>query len=94
MSQICTNAGRWELSPITPNHIKGHSFNGPPCFSQVGFSALGALALQPLMCYQHPNEQYSLLKYPNTFCGSDEHGLMLGLGIVSRQQFINYQLSH
>ncbi|CAK9083976.1 CUB and EGF-like domain-containing protein 3 [Durusdinium trenchii] len=51
-------------------------------FLQVGFSALGALALQPLMCYHHPNDQYSLLKYPDTFCGSDEHGAMLGVGIA------------
>ena len=37
------------------------------------------------MCYRHPNGQYSLLKYPDTFCGSDEHGAMLGVGIASRR---------
>ncbi|CAK9043402.1 unnamed protein product [Durusdinium trenchii] len=49
---------------------------------QVGFGALAALALQPLMCYRHPNGQYSLLKYPDTICGSDEHKAMLGVGIA------------
>ncbi|CAK9109886.1 unnamed protein product [Durusdinium trenchii] len=57
-------------------------------FLQVGFSALGALALQPLMCYRHPNGQYSLLKYPDTFCGSDEHGAMLGVGIALLSVFV------
>ena len=50
---------------------------------QVGFSALGAFALQPLMCYQHPNQQYSLLKYPDTLCGSDDHVVMTVIGLAS-----------
>ncbi|CAK9109990.1 unnamed protein product [Durusdinium trenchii] len=40
------------------------------------------------MCYRHPNGQYSLLKYPDTFCGSDEHGAMLGVGIALLSVFV------
>ena len=48
------------------------------CFS-AGFGTMSAVAMQPLMCYEHPNGEHSLLKYPNVVCGSPEHsGMLLG----------------
>jgi len=54
-------------------------------FLQVGFSAMSALSLQPLMCYQHPNGQHSLLKHAGVFCNTGEHLVMLlsGIGLLS-----------
>ena len=43
---------------------------------------MSATALIPLTCYTHPNSQQSLLKYPNIICGSEEHGVMLALGLT------------
>ena len=53
--------------------------------SQVGFSAMSALSLQPLMCYQHPNGQHSLLKHAGVFCNTGEHLVMLlsGIGLLT-----------
>lgn len=51
-------------------------------FIQVGFSTMSALALQPLMCYTHPNGLQSLLKHPGVLCGSGEHSMMLLAGIL------------
>ena len=48
--------------------------------SQVGFSTMSALALQPMMCYQHPNGQHSLLKHAGVFCNTREHLVMLLAG--------------
>lgn len=57
-------------------------------FLQVAFSTMSSTALVPMICYKHPNGQRSNLKYPNVFCGSDEHtamviagSLMLVLGV-------------
>ena len=48
--------------------------------AQVGFSVMSALALQPMMCYQHPNGQHSLLKHAGVFCNTGEHLVMLLTG--------------
>jgi len=57
-------------------------------FLQVALSTMSSTALVPMICYKHPNGQQSNLKYPNVFCGSDEHtamviagSLMLVLGV-------------
>eukprot|EP00435_Cladocopium_sp_Y103_P073873 s113_g45.t1 len=50
-------------------------------FLQVGFSTMSATALIPLTCYTHPNKKQSLLKYPDVICGTDEHGVMLAIGV-------------
>eukprot|EP00913_Durusdinium_trenchii_P007139 g6714.t1 len=44
-------------------------------FIQVGFSTMSALALDPLMCYTHPNGQQSLLQHPG-------HSMMMLAGFV------------
>lgn len=49
-------------------------------FMQVAFSTMSSTALVPMICYTHPNGQQSNLKYPNVFCGSDEHMPMLIAG--------------
>eukprot|EP00435_Cladocopium_sp_Y103_P019777 s447_g4.t2 len=46
-------------------------------FLQVGFSTMSATSLAPMMCYQHPNGQRSIMKYPGVICGSSEHDVML-----------------
>ena len=43
----------------------------------AGFGTMSAVAMQPLMCYQHPNGQYSLLKHPDVLCGGAQHSSML-----------------
>ena len=48
--------------------------------SQVGFSTMSALSLQPMMCYHHPNGQHSLLKHAGVFCNTGEHLVMLLTG--------------
>ena len=54
-------------------------FNTIGTLFSAGFGTMSAVAMQPLMCYQHPNGQQSLLKYPNVVCGSPEHsGMLLG----------------
>eukprot|EP00438_Fugacium_kawagutii_P034972 Skav206071 [mRNA] locus=scaffold3247:307319:320595:+ [translate_table: standard] len=50
-------------------------------FLQAGFCAMSALALQPFMCYAHPNGLRSLLKYPGIFCGTEKHFAMISFGI-------------
>lgn len=44
---------------------------------QVSFGPMSTLALQPFMCYSHPNGLQSLLKQPRIFCGEEEHRAML-----------------
>lgn len=50
-------------------------------FLQVGVSTMSALALQPFMCYAHPNGQRSLLKHTGIFCGTEKQVAMMLLGI-------------
>lgn len=57
-------------------------------FLQVGFSTMSATSLAPMMCYQHPNGQKSLLKYPGVFCGSADHGAMLVIGWTLLSVFV------
>ena len=42
---------------------------------KVGFSTMSAIALAPLTCYTHPNQQQSLLKYPNVCLGHPSSAL-------------------
>eukprot|EP00438_Fugacium_kawagutii_P020373 Skav210758 [mRNA] locus=scaffold1132:52364:53404:- [translate_table: standard] len=50
-------------------------------FLQVGFCTMSALALQPFMCYAHPNGKRSLLKHTGIFCDTEEHVAMMLWGI-------------
>lgn len=45
-------------------------------FLQTAFTTMASLALVPFMCFKHPIGKYSVLKYPDIFCGSPEHSLM------------------
>ena len=49
---------------------------------QAGFGAMSALALEPLMCYSHPNGQRSLLQYNDVVCGTDEHLVLSVIGAL------------
>ena len=40
------------------------------------FVTMANLGLSPFMCYNHPNGQQSLLKYPNLLCQSSSHRIM------------------
>eukprot|EP00438_Fugacium_kawagutii_P009530 Skav209803 [mRNA] locus=scaffold1201:304082:307272:- [translate_table: standard] len=51
-------------------------------FLQGCFGTMSALALKPMMCYQHPNGKYSLLKHAGVFCDSPEQKTMLAAGLV------------
>lgn len=45
-------------------------------FLQIGFTTMASIALVPFMCFKHPIGKFSVLKYPDIFCGSPEHHLM------------------
>eukprot|EP00438_Fugacium_kawagutii_P034587 Skav208727 [mRNA] locus=scaffold615:133011:137950:+ [translate_table: standard] len=49
---------------------------------QLGFGTIAAVALKPMMCYEHPNGRYSVLSYPSIFCWEEGHGGMLACGIL------------
>ena len=44
---------------------------------QMGYGPMCMLALQPFMCYTHPNGSQSLLRQPGVFCGEGDHRAML-----------------
>ena len=48
---------------------------------QLGFGAIAAVSLKPMMCYRHPNGRHSVLSYPAIFCRESGHGLLLACGI-------------
>lgn len=49
-------------------------------FLQVGFTTMTSLSMTPFMCYRHPTQEESILKYPDIFCGSPEHTTMKVFG--------------
>ncbi|CAK8991648.1 unnamed protein product, partial [Durusdinium trenchii] len=51
-------------------------------FLQVGFTTMCNVGVMPFMCYRHPTGQESILKYPNVFCGTDEHVIMKVFGAL------------
>lgn len=51
-------------------------------FLQSGFTTMCNIGLVPFMCFLHPNGRRSILKYPHTFCGSADHGIMQLFGIL------------
>eukprot|EP00438_Fugacium_kawagutii_P010376 Skav232006 [mRNA] locus=scaffold719:689586:692397:- [translate_table: standard] len=51
-------------------------------FLQVSFYTMSALALQPVMCYVHPNGRHSLLKHAGVFCSTAEHVTMMLFGFL------------
>lgn len=51
-------------------------------FLQSGFTTMCNIGLVPFMCFLHPNGRRSILKYPHTFCGSADHGMMQLFGIL------------
>ena len=54
MARAVPRAGRWQL----PN-----TFNTIGAMLQMGFSAMSATALQPFMCYEHPNGLRSIVPW-------------------------------
>ncbi|CAL1127286.1 unnamed protein product [Cladocopium goreaui] len=73
---------------------KKHQWEGPKvcstmgAFLQVGFSTMSATSLAPMMCYQHPNGQRSIMKYPGVICGSAEHDMMLVIAWILLVVFV------
>ena len=73
---------------------KKHQWEGPKvcstkgAFLQVGFSTMSATSLAPMMCYQHPNGQRSIMKYPGVICGSAEHDMMLVIAWILLAVFV------
>ena len=73
---------------------KKHQWEGPKvcstigAFLQVGFSTMSATSLAPMMCYQHPNGQRSIMKYPGVICGSSEHDVMLVIAWILLVVFV------
>eukprot|EP00439_Symbiodinium_sp_Y106_P077905 s1009_g16.t2 len=46
-------------------------------FLQMGYTTMSVTAMVPMTCYSHPNGLHSLLKFPEVFCGTEEHSVML-----------------
>eukprot|EP00434_Breviolum_minutum_P025478 symbB.v1.2.022512.t1/scaffold2002.1/size92861/6 len=86
--------GRWALSRCFSQNrylkrwIFPYTFNTIGVFLQAGFASVCAIALQPMMCYSHPNGFRSILKFPSTFCGGNEHLVMLLIGVVLLLVFV------
>jgi len=55
---------------------------------QMSYGPMSALALQPFMCYSHPNGLRSLLNQPSLFCGEEEHMAMLIGGSLLLMLFV------
>ena len=51
-------------------------------FLQSCFTLMCNIGLAPFMCFRHPNGSRSIFRYPNTFCGSAEHGTMQLFGVL------------
>lgn len=58
------------------------TFNTMGALMQVAINMMSSLALQPFMCYHHPNGQESLVKYPGVLCGSEAHTVMKVAGYI------------
>lgn len=54
----------------------------------MSYGPMSALALQPFMCYSHPNGLRSLLNQPSLFCGEEEHMAMLIGGSLLLMLFV------
>ena len=76
-------AALWLLVCYVASRLRGKAWKLNRVFNTLGtlfaasFGTMAAVAMQPLMCYQHPNGQSSLLKYPDVICGSTQHSQML-----------------
>lgn len=55
---------------------------------QMSYGPMSMLALQPFMCYSHPNGSQSLLKQPSIFCSEGEHRVMLVGGCLLLVLFV------
>lgn len=58
------------------------TFNTMWALMQVAINMMSSLALQPFMCYHHPNDQESLVKYPGVLCGGEAHTVMKVAGYI------------
>ena len=48
----------------------------------MSYGPMSMLALQPFMCYSHPNGSQSLLRQPSIVCGEGDHRAMLVAGCL------------
>jgi len=55
---------------------------------QGSFNVMSSIALQPYMCYNHPNGRGSLLKFPGVLCGDGNHTTMLVAGTILLAIFV------
>ena len=70
--------GCYFASPLWGRHWNIHRVcNTLGMFFAAGFGTMSAVAMQPLMCHQHPNGKYSLLEHPDVRCGGAQHSSML-----------------
>ena len=82
-AMIFPGAALWLLVCYVASRLRGKAwklnrvFNTLGTLFAAGFGTMAAVAMQPLMCYQHPNGQSSLLKYPDVICGSTQHSQSL-----------------
>ena len=76
------------VSRLLPLRLQSCRWKGPETRSTVGlllllgFNTMCTVAVMPLMCFSHPSGMSSLLKYPSVACASDEHFVMVVLGLL------------
>ena len=80
---VFPGAALWLLACYVASRLWGEPWKLNRVISTIGmlfaagFGTMAAVAMQPFMCYQHPNGRSSLLKYPGVVCGSAQHSNML-----------------
>mmetsp|Transcript_26035 Transcript_26035/g.62845 ORF Transcript_26035/g.62845 Transcript_26035/m.62845 type:complete len:304 (+) Transcript_26035:1-912(+) len=47
------------------------------------YITISLIALLPFQCYDHPNGDSSISKFPEVICGGDDYGPFLGVGIFT-----------
>lgn len=73
VSKLLPKKWRWATSK---------TFNLIGQFLQMGYTTMSVTAMVPMTCYSHPNGLHSLLKFPEVFCGTEEHSVMLAGGVA------------
>ncbi|CAE7564923.1 unnamed protein product [Symbiodinium sp. CCMP2592] len=76
------------VSQLLPARLQEYRWKGPETRSTIGlllllgFNTMCTVAVMPLMCFSHPSGASSLLKYPSITCASDQHFVMMILGLL------------
>lgn len=74
--------------PIRWRWTRWRTVNVVGALMQGSFNVMSSIALQPYMCYNHPNGRGSLLKFPGVLCGDGNHTTMWVAGTILLAIFV------